>query len=184
MGTCYTWFARLALYQRFSIEVSVRCAGVRSLPSARRGGQMVFVCDGERRAMQRWLLSQISTRISVPSPGSPARVNIPSPRALWCSCHCVYREKSGKYVKFKTKRRGINGQWSYALKIPNDTRAKMQRPGFSDVTLLNYLRHIKTGNIYVALVFLSHVVVVINTHTPAETSSITPIQRKTRAEPD
>lgn len=32
----------------------------------------------------------------------------PQPMALWCFYHCVYSEKSGKYVNFRTKRAGIN----------------------------------------------------------------------------
>lgn len=40
----------------------------------------------------------------------------PQPMALWCFYHCVYSEKSGKYVNFRTKRAGINnGLWAWLL---------------------------------------------------------------------
>lgn len=58
--------------------VSLGRAGVRSSPSGER--QPDGVCVWWRAAaIQRWFLSQISTHISVPSPGSPAHINIPSP---------------------------------------------------------------------------------------------------------
>lgn len=47
-----------------------------------------------------------------------AHINIPQSTALWCFDHCVYSEKSGKYVNFKTKRTGMyNGLSGWAHEV-------------------------------------------------------------------
>lgn len=72
-----------------------------------RGNQMVFVCHGEQQRYSGGSFHR-SALISLLHLQALCSYKHPQPMGLWCFCHCVYSEKSGKYVNFKTKRTRMN----------------------------------------------------------------------------
>lgn len=76
-----------------------------------RGSQMVFVCDGEQQRYSGGSFHR-SGLISLFHLQALCSYKHPQYMALWCFCHCVYSEKSGKYMNFKTKRTRMNNGMS------------------------------------------------------------------------
>lgn len=76
-----------------------------------RGSQMVFVCDGEQQRYSGGSFHR-SALISLFHLQALRSYKHPQSTALWCFGHCVYSEKSGKYMNFKTKRTRMNNALS------------------------------------------------------------------------
>lgn len=90
-----------------------------------RGGQMVFVCDGEQRRCSGGSFHR-SALVSLFHLQALGSYKHPQSTALWCFDHCVYSEKSGKYVNFKTKGTAMhNGPRSWTNKLDWKNLAEM-----------------------------------------------------------
>lgn len=92
---------------------------------------MVFVCDGEQQRYSGGSFHR-SALISLFHLQALRSYKHPQSMALWCLCHCVYSEKSGKYVNFKTKgtrmNNGLSGrELELALVKKNSKCCKIQK---------------------------------------------------------
>lgn len=100
-----------------------------------RGSQMVFVCDGEQQRYSGGSFHR-SALISLFHLQALRSYKHPQSMALWCFRHCVYSEKSGKYVNFRTKgTRTNNGlsSWTLELAVGKSHKCyKMQKEDFLD----------------------------------------------------
>lgn len=102
-----------------------------------RGSQMVFVCDGEQQRYSGGSFHR-SALISLFHLQALRSYKHPQSTALWCFGHCVYSEKSGKYMNFKTKRTRMNnalsGEALELVVVKKHKHCKMWKDDF----VLNY----------------------------------------------
>lgn len=85
--------------------IAMRCAGVRSFLAGER--QPDAVCVSWRCSGGSFHRSALISPLHLQALCSYKH---PQPTDLWCFCHCVYSEKSCKYVNFQTKRTRMNNE--------------------------------------------------------------------------
>ena len=95
-------------YLWFSMNVCEVC-GRETVSRAPWSSQMVFVCDGEQQRYSSGSFHR-SALISLFHLQALCSYKHPQSTGLWSFCLCVYSEKSGKYVNFRTKRTRMNNR--------------------------------------------------------------------------